>query len=87
MLCNTPRRWHPVKKPAWIAIREFHIDYLICTVLKDGNNPGDRSMSTLESIFWHIVGYAAMPAIFIFGFIAVAAGALWVLSLGPDKDS
>jgi len=44
-------------------------------------------MSTLESIFWHVVGYAAMPARFIFGFLAVAAGSLWVLSLGPDKDS
>ena len=44
-------------------------------------------MSALENILWHIVGYAAMPAIFISGFIAVAAGALWVLSLGPDKDS
>lgn len=44
-------------------------------------------MSTLESIFWHIIGYAAMPVIFIFGFIAVAAGALWILSLGPDRDA
>lgn len=44
-------------------------------------------MSTLESIFWHVVGYAAMPAIFVFGFIAVAAGSLWVLSLGADKNS
>jgi uncharacterized protein (TIGR02808 family) len=44
-------------------------------------------MSTLESVFWHVVGYTAMPAIFIFGFLAVAAGALWVLSLGPDKGS
>jgi uncharacterized protein (TIGR02808 family) len=44
-------------------------------------------MSTLESIFWHVLGYVAMPAIFISGFIAVAAGSLWVLSLGPDKDS
>jgi uncharacterized protein (TIGR02808 family) len=44
-------------------------------------------MSTLESIFWHVVGYTAMPAIFIFGFILVAAGSLWILSLGPDKDS
>ena len=44
-------------------------------------------MSTLENIFWHIVGYAAVPAIFIFGFLVVAAGAFLVLSLGPDKDS
>ena len=41
-------------------------------------------MSTLENILWHIVGYVAMPAIFIFGFLAVALGSLWLLSLGPD---
>ena len=44
-------------------------------------------MSTLENIFWHIVGYAAMPAIFIFGFLAVAAGSLWFLSLWADKGA
>lgn len=44
-------------------------------------------MSTLESIFWHVVGYSAMPFIFIVGFVAVAAGSLWLLSLGIDKDS
>lgn len=43
-------------------------------------------MSTLESIFWHLLGYGTMPVIFIVGFIAVAAGALWILSLGPDKN-
>ena len=26
-------------------------------------------MSTLESIFWNILGYSAMPFIFIIGFI------------------
>jgi uncharacterized protein (TIGR02808 family) len=30
-------------------------------------------MSTLESIFWHILGYAAMPVIFIVGFLITAA--------------
>jgi uncharacterized protein (TIGR02808 family) len=44
-------------------------------------------MSTLESIFWNVIGYSAMPVIFIVGFIVVAAGALWLLSLGADKDS
>ncbi len=44
-------------------------------------------MSTLESIFWNVIGYSAMPVIFIVGFIAVAAGSLWLLSLGADKDS
>ena len=44
-------------------------------------------MSTLESIFWHIVGYGVMPFIFVAGFIGVAAFALWILSLGVDRDS
>ena len=44
-------------------------------------------MSTLESVFWHVVGYSAMPVIFLIGFVAVAAGSLWILSLGADKDS
>jgi uncharacterized protein (TIGR02808 family) len=43
-------------------------------------------MSTLENIFWHILGYAAMPVIFIVGFIGVAVGSLWLLSLTADKD-
>jgi uncharacterized protein (TIGR02808 family) len=43
-------------------------------------------MSLLESIFWHILGYGVMPFIFIAGFIGVAAGALWILSLSVDKD-
>ena len=29
-------------------------------------------MSTLESFFWHVLGYAAMPVIFIVGFIISA---------------
>jgi uncharacterized protein (TIGR02808 family) len=44
-------------------------------------------MSTFESAFWNILGYSAMPVIFIVGFIGVAIGALWILSLGADKDS
>lgn len=43
-------------------------------------------MSTLENIFWHVVGYAAMPFIFLVGFVAVAAGSLWILSLSKDKN-
>jgi uncharacterized protein (TIGR02808 family) len=43
-------------------------------------------MSTFESIIWHILGYGAMPFIFIIGFIAVAAGALWILSMSVDKE-
>jgi uncharacterized protein (TIGR02808 family) len=38
-------------------------------------------MSTFESVFWNVVGYSAMPIIFITGFIGVAAIALWILSL------
>jgi len=44
-------------------------------------------MSTLESIFWHVLGYMAMPFIFIVGFGGVAAAALWILSLNVDKDT
>jgi len=43
-------------------------------------------VSTLENIFWHIIGYAAMPVIFIVGFIGVAVGSLWLLSLTADKE-
>ena len=43
-------------------------------------------MSALENILWHILGYGMMPFIFIIGFIGVAIGALWMLSLGIDKD-
>jgi len=44
-------------------------------------------MSTLENIFWHILGYATMPFIFIVGFIGVAAASLWLLSMTKDKDN
>ena len=44
-------------------------------------------MSTLESIFWNVIGYSAMPVIFIVGFIGVAAVSLWLLSLGADKET
>ncbi|PSW19590.1 TIGR02808 family protein [Photobacterium sanctipauli] len=43
-------------------------------------------MSTLESIIWHVLGYAAMPVIILSGFIAVAACSVWLLSLGKDKN-
>ena len=43
-------------------------------------------MSTLESIIWHILGYGAMPFIFIVGFIGVAIASLWILDLTADKD-
>ncbi|MCP4767684.1 MAG: TIGR02808 family protein [Gammaproteobacteria bacterium] len=44
-------------------------------------------MSTLESFFWHVLGYMTMPFIFIVGFVGVAAAALLILSLSVDKDS
>jgi uncharacterized protein (TIGR02808 family) len=40
----------------------------------------------LENIFWHILGYATMPVIFIVGFIGVAAGSLWLLGLTADRE-
>jgi uncharacterized protein (TIGR02808 family) len=43
-------------------------------------------MSTLESVIWHILGYAAMPVIILSGFVAVAVFSLWLLSLGKDKE-
>lgn len=42
-------------------------------------------MSTLESVIWHVLGYAAMPVIILSGFVAVAAVSIWLLSLGKDK--
>ena len=44
-------------------------------------------MSTMESIFWNILGYSAMPVIFLVGFFGVALGSLWILSLGADRDN
>ncbi|MAY42638.1 MULTISPECIES: TIGR02808 family protein [unclassified Neptuniibacter] len=43
-------------------------------------------MSNLESIIWHVLGYAAMPLIVLAGFAGVAMVSLWLLSLGKDKD-
>jgi uncharacterized protein (TIGR02808 family) len=43
-------------------------------------------MSNLESIIWHVLGYAAMPLIVLAGFTGVAMISLWLLSLGKDKE-
>ncbi|MCM0148467.1 TIGR02808 family protein [Photobacterium galatheae] len=43
-------------------------------------------MSTLESVIWHVLGYAAMPVIILTGFLAVAVVSLWLLSFGKDKQ-
>ena len=42
-------------------------------------------MSTLESFFWHVLGYSAMPVIFLVGFIAVAGVAVTLLAFTADK--
>lgn len=42
-------------------------------------------MSTLESVIWHVLGYAAMPVIILSGFVGVAVVSLWILSLSKDK--
>ena len=38
-------------------------------------------MSQLESIIWHVLGYSAMPVIFIAGFIGVFFGAAAILKV------
>ncbi|MGF1680456.1 TIGR02808 family protein [Photobacterium makurazakiensis] len=43
-------------------------------------------MSTLESIIWNVLGYAAMPVIILSGFAVVAVLSVWLLSLGKDKN-
>lgn len=46
-------------------------------------------MSALESIIWHTLGYAAMPVIFIGGFVGVffvAAGILKMTGNTPVED-
>ncbi|HCH00488.1 MAG TPA: TIGR02808 family protein [Vibrio sp.] len=43
-------------------------------------------MGTLEYVIWHILGYAAMPAIILGGFAAVAAICIAILSFTKDKQ-
>ncbi len=38
-------------------------------------------MSTLESIFWHVLGYSAMPVIIL----AVAVVSIGLLAMTKDK--
>jgi uncharacterized protein (TIGR02808 family) len=38
-------------------------------------------MSALESMIWTVLGYLAMPTIFIFGFAGVAAASLLILRM------
>ncbi|HFB65420.1 MAG TPA: TIGR02808 family protein [Aeromonadales bacterium] len=44
-------------------------------------------MSGFESIIWTILGYTAMPLIFIGGYLASAAVSCFILNLfNKDKD-
>ncbi|OIN09226.1 TIGR02808 family protein [Oceanisphaera psychrotolerans] len=43
-------------------------------------------MGTLEYVMWHILGYAAIPAIILAGFLAVAAVCIGILSVSKDKQ-
>lgn len=43
-------------------------------------------MSTLEYVFWHVLGYTAMPVILLVGFVGVSVAALSVLSITVDKQ-
>jgi uncharacterized protein (TIGR02808 family) len=46
-------------------------------------------MSELESIFWHVLGYAAIPTIFVIGFVGVffvAVGVLKAFGKTPIED-
>lgn len=38
-------------------------------------------MSTLESVIWHILGYAAMPAILLFGFLITVGVGCFLLEI------
>ena len=38
-------------------------------------------MSTLEYVIWHVLGYSAMPVIFLLGFVATALVSLGILRL------
>ncbi|PAJ73079.1 TIGR02808 family protein [Pseudoalteromonas sp. NBT06-2] len=43
-------------------------------------------MSALESMIWTVLGYLAMPTIFIIGFTGVAAVSLFVLKMLGAKS-
>ncbi|UJF16917.1 TIGR02808 family protein [Vibrio sp. SS-MA-C1-2] len=43
-------------------------------------------MSPLEITFWKVLGYLALPGIFIIGFIIVAVFAAVLLAVTKDKE-
>jgi len=42
-------------------------------------------MSTLESIFWHVLGYSAIPIIFLVG-ISIAMAIFYFLTRAAGRD-
>ncbi len=42
-------------------------------------------MSTLESIFWHVLCYSAMPVIILAGFLGVAVVSIVLRAMTKDK--
>ena len=44
-------------------------------------------MSALESTIWNVLGYLAMPTIFIIGFAGVAAVSLGLLKILGSKPT
>ena len=48
---------------------------------------GGSNVSTLEYVIWHVLGYSAMPVIFLMGFIATALVSLAVLRLLTPRSS
>lgn len=44
-------------------------------------------MSTLENVIWHILGYAAIPVIFLSGFLAVAVISVGILRVLDKPQS
>lgn len=44
-------------------------------------------MSELEQLIWNVLGYSSMPFIFLFGFIATAIVAVFILKMFGAKPS
>ncbi|RJG48681.1 TIGR02808 family protein [Motilimonas pumila] len=42
-------------------------------------------MSTLESVIWHVLGYSAMPFIFLMGFLGVCVASIYILKVCGAK--
>ena len=44
-------------------------------------------MSDLEQLIWNVLGYTSMPLIFLFGFIATALVAVFILKVFGAKPA